>query len=176
MRIGCATCGAGLTATEPLDRGAKLTSCPSIVYAIHDPAKVVCDLAITLALGGDCLADVALLRAEPDVYGQVASDPTMSRTGCAREDSQNVPQRVWFDSDSLRQIVHRILSHSERGRQSMDPICGQADIFPCTRLSLTGRSEFMTGGPSATSSGPTHMLEPSVRQDERASASHRARR
>jgi hypothetical protein len=48
--------------------------------AIHDPGKVVLDLALTLALGGDCLADIALLRAEPDVYGRVASDPTVSRT------------------------------------------------------------------------------------------------
>jgi len=48
--------------------------------AVHDPAKVITDLAITLALGGDCLADVALLRAEPGVYGSVASDPTVSRT------------------------------------------------------------------------------------------------
>jgi hypothetical protein len=48
--------------------------------AVHDPAKVVCDLAVTLALGGDCLADVALLRAEPSVYGRVASDTTVSRT------------------------------------------------------------------------------------------------
>src|SRR3954465_6723910 len=44
------------------------------------PAKVVLDLALSLALGGDCLADVALLRAEPGVYGLVASDPTISRT------------------------------------------------------------------------------------------------
>ncbi len=29
---------------------------------------------------GDCLADIALLRAEPGVYGRVASDPTVSRT------------------------------------------------------------------------------------------------
>jgi hypothetical protein len=35
--------------------------------AVHDPAKVLCDLAVTLGLGGDCLADVALLRAEPGV-------------------------------------------------------------------------------------------------------------
>ncbi len=48
--------------------------------AIHDPGKVITDLALTLALGGDCLADVALLRAEPAVFGQVASDPTVSRT------------------------------------------------------------------------------------------------
>ena len=48
-------------------------------FATHDPGKIVSDLAITLALGGDCLADVALLRAEPAVFGPVASDPTISR-------------------------------------------------------------------------------------------------
>ena len=48
-------------------------------FATHDPGKIVSDLAIMLALGGDCLADVALLRSEPAVYGQVASDPTVSR-------------------------------------------------------------------------------------------------
>jgi hypothetical protein len=48
--------------------------------AVHDPAKVVLDLAVALALGGDCLADIAVLRAEPGLYGAVASDPTVSRT------------------------------------------------------------------------------------------------
>jgi hypothetical protein len=47
--------------------------------AIHDPAKILCDLTITLALGGDCLADIATLRTEPDLFGLVASDPTVSR-------------------------------------------------------------------------------------------------
>jgi len=45
----------------------------------HDPGKIVTDLAIALAVGGDCLADVAVLRAEPSVFGPVASDPTVSR-------------------------------------------------------------------------------------------------
>jgi hypothetical protein len=48
--------------------------------ARHDPAKVLLDLAVALTLGGDCLADVALLAAAPDVFGPVASDPTVSRT------------------------------------------------------------------------------------------------
>jgi hypothetical protein len=48
--------------------------------AVHDPAKILLDLAVTLALGGDCLADIAVLRAEPEVYGPMASDPTVSRT------------------------------------------------------------------------------------------------
>jgi hypothetical protein len=43
-------------------------------------AKVVVDLAVTLALGGDCLADLALLRSEPGLYGAAASDATVSRT------------------------------------------------------------------------------------------------
>jgi hypothetical protein len=47
--------------------------------AIHDPGKVIIDLAVALALGGDCLADIALLRGEPGVFGLVASDSTVSR-------------------------------------------------------------------------------------------------
>ena len=46
---------------------------------IHDPGKVITDLALTLALGGDCLADIAMLRAQPEVFGPVASDPTVPR-------------------------------------------------------------------------------------------------
>lgn len=47
--------------------------------AVHDPGKILVDLALAVALGGDCLADIALLRAEPAVFGPVASDPTVSR-------------------------------------------------------------------------------------------------
>lgn len=34
-------------------------------FAVHDPTKVLLDLAVGLAVGGDCLADIALWRAEP---------------------------------------------------------------------------------------------------------------
>lgn len=47
--------------------------------AVHDPGKVLLDVALAVALGGDCLADVAMLRCEPAVFGPVASDPTVSR-------------------------------------------------------------------------------------------------
>ena len=46
--------------------------------ARHDPGKVLLDLAIAVALGGDCLADVAAVRAQRDLFGVVASDPTVS--------------------------------------------------------------------------------------------------
>jgi len=47
--------------------------------AVHDPGKTVLDLAVAIALGGDCLADVAVVRAQPELFGPVASDPTVSR-------------------------------------------------------------------------------------------------
>jgi Transposase DDE domain group 1 len=47
--------------------------------AVHDPGKIVADLAVALALGGDCLADIAVLRAQPELDGLVASDPVVSR-------------------------------------------------------------------------------------------------
>jgi hypothetical protein len=47
--------------------------------AIHDPGKIITDLAVAVALGGDCLADVAMLRAQPGLYGRAASDPVVSR-------------------------------------------------------------------------------------------------
>jgi Transposase DDE domain group 1 len=47
--------------------------------SVHDPGKVLTDLAVALALGGDCLADVAVLRAQPELCGPVASDPVISR-------------------------------------------------------------------------------------------------
>jgi GMC oxidoreductase/Transposase DDE domain group 1 len=51
--------------------------------AIHDPGKIVSDLAVAVALGGDCLADIAVLRAEPGLHGPVASDPVVSRAVAA---------------------------------------------------------------------------------------------
>jgi hypothetical protein len=47
--------------------------------SIHDPGKSLLDVAMAIALGGDCLADVALVRAQPELFGPVASDPTISR-------------------------------------------------------------------------------------------------
>ena len=47
--------------------------------AVHDPGKIVADLAAAMALGGDCLADIAVLREQPALAGPVASDPVVSR-------------------------------------------------------------------------------------------------
>lgn len=47
--------------------------------ATHDPGKFVLDLVLAIAAGGDCLADVSLIRSQSELFGQVASDPTISR-------------------------------------------------------------------------------------------------
>jgi hypothetical protein len=91
-RVQADTCGTGVVsqaggvALVETARAAGLDRALSAGLALwrkptarHDPGKVITDLAVTLALGGDCLADVALLRAEPAVFGAVASDPTVSR-------------------------------------------------------------------------------------------------
>ena len=40
--------------------------------AVHDPGKIVADLAAAVALGGDCLADIAVLREQPELAGENA--------------------------------------------------------------------------------------------------------
>ncbi|QWF24546.1 IS1380 family transposase [Nocardioides sp. LMS-CY] len=63
-----------------LDRGLVAALAPwRPARATHDPGKVLLDVAAAVALGGDCLADVAAIRAQPEVFGPVASDPTISR-------------------------------------------------------------------------------------------------
>ena len=63
-----------------LDRGLSAALAPwRPTRARHDPGKVLLDLATAVALGGDCLADIAAVRAQPTMFGSVASDPTVSR-------------------------------------------------------------------------------------------------
>ena len=45
----------------------------------HEPGRIVRDLAVTLADGGDCLADLGALRDQGALFGEVASDPTAYR-------------------------------------------------------------------------------------------------
>ncbi len=42
----------------------------------HDRGQVLRDLVVMLADGGDCVSDLASLRDQPELFGQVASVPT----------------------------------------------------------------------------------------------------
>ena len=46
----------------------------------HDPGRVVRDLAVAIADGGDCLADLCAVRDQEPLFGPVASDSTAFRT------------------------------------------------------------------------------------------------
>lgn len=48
-------------------------------WSVHDPGKVMADLAVCVALGGRCLSDLSLLRCDKELFGAVASDPTACR-------------------------------------------------------------------------------------------------
>ena len=84
--VGVVTSAGGMLVTEAVRVSGLGTALSAALApwrkptAVHDPAKVVCDLVVTLPLGGDCLADLALVRSQPAVFGPVASDPTVSRT------------------------------------------------------------------------------------------------
>jgi hypothetical protein len=45
----------------------------------HDPGRVAVDLAVMIADGGEAIADLAVLRDQAQLFGQVASDPTAWR-------------------------------------------------------------------------------------------------
>ena len=45
----------------------------------HDPGRTLRDLAVMLADGGDCLADLRALRDQPTLFGEVPSDATAWR-------------------------------------------------------------------------------------------------
>lgn len=45
----------------------------------HDPGRVLVDLAVMLADGGDCISDLRVMRDQSEVFGCVASDATAWR-------------------------------------------------------------------------------------------------
>jgi DDE family transposase len=45
----------------------------------HDPGVVLRDLMVSIAGGGDCLADLGALREQPELFGRVASAPAAWR-------------------------------------------------------------------------------------------------
>jgi hypothetical protein len=71
----------------------------------HDPGRVVRDLAVMLADGGDALCDLRRLRDQPALFGLVASDATAGRVidgmaehgllGALRRARAHARERAW---------------------------------------------------------------------------------
>jgi hypothetical protein len=96
----------------------------------HDPGRVVRDLAVMLADGGDCLADLRAVRDQQPLFGPVASDATAfrvieriagdsallgalraarARARAAAWDAGAAPERIVIDIDATL-----ITAHSEK--------------------------------------------------------------
>src|SRR2546422_548845 len=96
----------------------------------HDPGRVVRDLALTLADGGDCLADLRALRDQETLFGEVASDATAwrvvarldgSRLEALRAARARARGRVWDLAGAPQQIIldvdaTLVTAHSEKER------------------------------------------------------------
>ena len=53
----------------------------------HDRGQVLVDVAVVIADGGEAISDLAVLRNQPDLFGEVASTPTAWRTLDAIDDA-----------------------------------------------------------------------------------------
>ena len=60
----------------------------------HDPGRIAVDLAVMIADGGEAIADLAVLRDQAQLFGEVASDPTAWRLLSALDDDALVQLRV----------------------------------------------------------------------------------
>jgi Transposase DDE domain group 1 len=80
----------------------------------HDPGRVLCDLAVMLADGGDCLHDLAAIRDQADLFGRVASDATAwrvidaldeGRREAVRAARRSARERAWAAGARPSEIV-----------------------------------------------------------------------
>jgi hypothetical protein len=80
----------------------------------HDPGRTLRDLAVMVADGGDCLADLSALRDQPTLFGDVPSDATAWRAlACldgvrlarVREARARARARVWQLAAAPRRVI-----------------------------------------------------------------------
>jgi DDE family transposase len=74
----------------------------------HDRGQVLRDLVVMLADGGDCVSDLASLRNQPELLGQVASTPTAWRI--LAEELPADPRGI----SGLWHVAGRIVRHARR--------------------------------------------------------------
>jgi hypothetical protein len=94
----------------------------------HDPGRVLRDLALALADGGDCLADLRALRDQEPLFGVVASDATAWRVLAALDEPRlrairlaraDARRRVWTQAAAPGRVIldldaTLVTAHSEK--------------------------------------------------------------
>ncbi len=76
----------------------------------QDRGRLFAQVAVMLAGGGQCVADMAALRDQPELFGDVASSPTIWR--------------------ALQQVDDSVLDGLRRARGRLGPRCGRPSILP----------------------------------------------
>ena len=105
----------------------------------HDPGRVIRDLAVMLADGGDCLADLGVLRDQQVLFGRVASDATAWRLIDALTEER---------SDAIRQARASARARAWRLGARPDRITAAHDRLSCDPPGRRGRiSAEMIGAP-----------------------------
>jgi hypothetical protein len=94
----------------------------------HEPGRIVRDIAVMLADGGDCLTDLGALRDQEVLFGPVASNTTALRCiermdermlACVRETRAAARDHVWRLAGAPRRVILDIdatllTSHSDK--------------------------------------------------------------
>ena len=124
----------------------------------HDRGRVLRDLALSLADGGDCLADLGALREQPELFGRVASAPTAWRAVAAaaeegglermRQARAAARERAWSLGGAPAEIVldfdsHLLTAHSEK--QGATPTWKRGFGFHPLLCYLDGSGEPLAG-------------------------------
>jgi hypothetical protein len=123
--------------------------------SVHEPGRVLCDLAVMAADGGRCVSDIAALAGQPSLFGDVASVSTARRVlhsigeseldairgvrALARERAWRAgaaPGRVILDFDSTPITAHSEKEHAAghyKGGFGFHPL-----LVTCGREVLSG--------------------------------------
>jgi len=93
---------------DRLGLGDSLSACIPVTgerLPVHDRGKVLTQAMLMLAGGGEACSDIEHLRAQPDLFGSVASDSTLYRT--LRQIDAATLDGVWEAMATVRSAVWR---------------------------------------------------------------------
>ncbi|MDQ3664968.1 MAG: IS1380 family transposase [Actinomycetota bacterium] len=140
---------------------------------VHDRGRLLAQVAVMLAAGGRCVADMAALRDQPALFGQVASDPTIWRCFDAidtdvldglRMARAAARERVWHQQRRRGPVVLDVDAslveiHSERKEQAASHYKGGYGFHPM--FCFTDDGEALAGvlrpGNAAANSGADQL-------------------
>jgi hypothetical protein len=108
-----------------------------IAWHTHDPGVVLTHLAVAIANGADCLADMAVLRNQPELFDPVASAATVWRAIRAAT------------SVELRRIPVALAQARER-------VWAAADVTPMAGLTLDFDATLVTAHSDKQDAAPTY--------------------